>query len=280
LERARDVNLNQPEQLSIPIAGGGSTTYLRFGPRPITDFGRITQITSDANSNYNALAVQLAKRFSHNFQFLFSYTLSHAIDDKPDSTAVVVGSDDSKLIQNPLRPDLDRGPSDTDVRSRAVISGVYDLNLAKNFNSNSKVVKQIFDGYSLSGIFTATSGRPFNATVSSDLNGDGNFSTDRVPFVGRNTLRGPNFYQLDMRLSKTFLPTEKTKLTFIGEAFNLTNRTNIGRINTNQFFVITDNGVPSLLVPNSAFKAPISSVPGDAGKGANRQFQLALEFNF
>jgi len=48
------------------------------------------------NSTYHGLAVQLNKRFSHNLQFVSSYTWSHNIDD---GTAAVF----STLIE-PRRP--------------------------------------------------------------------------------------------------------------------------------------------------------------------------------
>ncbi len=281
LLRVRDVNLGAPVQTRATIVVPGSPVVFfdRFSnPRPLTAFNRVSMVASDANSIYHGLSLQVNKRYAQNFQLLFSYTFSKAIDDKPDSTAVVVGTDDPKLISNFQRPDLDRGLGDPDVKHRAVISGVYDLNFSKYTSSSSKLSKAILDGYSLSGIFNASSGRPFSATVSADLNADGNSRTDRVPGVGRNTLRGPNFYQLDLRFSKSFKPTEKTSIQFIGEGFNITNRTNIANIDTNQFIV--DTSVPGSirLLPNRTFRFPTSST--GAARGANRQFQLAVKFDF
>lgn len=277
LLRARDINQGPVSLVTLPVSTGGAFTVRRFGARPFTNFSRITQFVSDGSSIYHGLAVQASKRYSKNFQLLFSYTFSKALDDKPDSTAVVVGADDAKFLADALAPGLDRGLGDADVKHRAVLSGVYDLNFATMFGASNGIAKQAFDGFSLSGIFTATSGRPFSATVPSDINNDGNSRTDRVPGVGRNTLRGPNFYQLDMRLSKSFKPTETTKLEFIGEAFNLTNRTNVSGIDTNRFFFDAPTG---RLLPNRTFLAPTSTVPGAQGKGANRQFQLAIKFDF
>jgi hypothetical protein len=277
LLRVRDINLNQARQVPFTLSNGQVLFADRLQGRPFSSFNRVNMIASDANSIYHGMSLQVTKRYANNFQFLFSYTFSKAIDDRPDSTAVVVGADDPKFLTNPLRPDLDRGPGDTDVTHRAVVSGVLDLNFTKYTNLTSGFARAVLDGYSLSGIFTGTSGRPFNATVPFDLNADGNSRTDRAPNVGRNTLRGPKFYQLDMRLSKSFRPTEKTKIEFIGEAFNLLNRTNIATFDTNIFLLDAASG---RLVPNRALGTPITSVPGGQGKGANRQFQLALKFDF
>lgn len=282
LQRVRDVNLAAPTPTAITVGIPGSPrlTFDRFtNPRPLSAFGRVTSVIADSNSIYHGLSVQVNKRYAQNFQFLFSYTFSKAIDDKPDATSVVVGNagDDAKQVSNYFRPDLDRGIGDTDVKHRAVVSGVYDFNLSKYTGSSSGFAKAILDGYSLSGIFTGTSGRPFSATVPIDLNNDGNSRTDRVPGVGRNTLRGPNFYQLDMRFTKSFKPTETTKIEFIGEAFNVFNRTNIANIDTNRFSV-TGTAPNLVLVPNRNFLNGTSST--GAGRGANRQFQLALKFDF
>jgi outer membrane receptor protein involved in Fe transport len=284
LTRVRDINLGTPVPTVVPIAGGGSFVVNRFpSVRPFSNFSRISFVESAAGSIYHGLTIQANKRFSNNFQFLLSYTYSKAIDDKPDATAVVPGSsgDELKIVQNTLDPGADRGPGESDVKHRFVLSGVYDLNFARAFNLSSGLAKTILDGYSLSGIFNARSGAPFNATVGGDLNNDGNRATDRVPGVGRNTLRGPNFYQVDLRLSKSFKPTENTRIELIAEGFNLFNRTNIVGIETNQFLLGTTSTGGPLLIPNKRFQAPTQSTGNRiGGSGANRQFQLALKFDF
>jgi hypothetical protein len=273
LLRARDINIQATTPTTILTTNNVPLVFDRIASRRFSNFNRVIVNASDANSIYHALALQVTKRYSRNFQFLFSYTFSKAIDDRPDSTAVVVGADDPKFIQNSLRPDLDRGIGDSDVKHRAVLSGVYDINFSSFFGgTNNSILKNIVDGYSLSGILTATSGRPFNETIASDLNGDGNSRTDRTPGVGRNTLRGEDFYQVDLRLTKSFRPTETTKIDLIAEGFNLFNRSNVAGIDTNRFSISSGR-----LAPNSRFLAPTSVVQRN---GANRIFQLALEFNF
>lgn len=277
LLRSRDINL--PGTTSTPIRVNNTvTSFDRFtNPRPFSDFGRVIMNASDSNSIYHGLSLQATKRYAQNFQLLVSYTFSRAIDDKPDSTAVVVGADDAKFLNNQLRPDLDRGLGDSHVKHRAVVSGVYDLNLSRFTGSDSGFAKAVLDGYTFSGIFTGSSGRPFNNTVAIDLNADGNSRTDRAPGVGRNTLTGPNFYQFDLRFAKSFRPTETTKIELLGEGFNIFNRTNVAGINTNQFNV-SGSGSTLALTPNRTFLAPTSST--GANRGANRQFQLALKFEF
>jgi hypothetical protein len=59
----------------------------------------------------------------------------------------------------------------------------------------------------------------------------------------RNAVRGYNFWQLDMGLTKDFHVTEKAHLQFRAEAFNILNKTNFGDPNTN--FSSTNFGVIS-----------------------------------
>ncbi|MBI3208505.1 MAG: hypothetical protein HYZ37_06345, partial [Candidatus Solibacter usitatus] len=78
-------------------------------------------------------------------------------------------------------------------------------------------------------------GRVFNVTASGDPGNDGNASNDRPPYLGRNTYRGPNLLTWDLRLSKDVpLGTERIRLRFIAEAFNLTNRANFNGIQVGQ----------------------------------------------
>ena len=78
-----------------------------------------------------------------------------------------------------------------------------------------------------------SSARPFNLLVGFDNVGDRHPNTHRPFGAGRNIGRGPNFFTLDLRLSKRFrLPgRESWSLEFIAEAFNLLNRTNFKNIN-------------------------------------------------
>ena len=57
-------------------------------------------------------------------------------------------------------------------------------------------------GWKNSGVITAGSGRPVNATVVGDANQDGNSQNDRLPGATRNSFVGPDYASTDMRLSR------------------------------------------------------------------------------
>ena len=273
LPRTRDINLFPALPVSAPIQGGGSFVYFRHpSARPDPSYGRIWLADSGADSIYHAGFVQLSKRFSSSFQVQTSYTWSHAIDDAPDATAVVFGTDDAKLVQNNLLPNLDRGNANADIRSRFVFSGVWSLNYVPK--SANALLRAIANGWEISTLANVQSGRPYTSSVgqSPDINNDQNLRDDRTPGQGRNALRGPNFMTDDVRVSRYFsLGSERIRLQLIGEAFNVTNRANFISLRTTQY---NFNGTQ--FVPLSTFLTP---APGSA-TGDPRILQLAAKIFF
>ena len=252
LPRTRDINLFPATPVTYPVAGGGSFTFDRFSTtRPIGNFGRIWLADSGADSSYNAAFIQLTKRFSNNFLVQTSYTWSHAIDNNPDATAVVVGTDDAKIVQNNLQPNLDRANSNADIRHRFTFSGVWELNYVPR--DANRFLRAAFNGWQLSTLAQVQSGRPYTSTIGQnpDINNDGNLRDDRTPGQGRNVWRGPNFMTDDVRLSRYIpLGTERVRLQLIGEAFNVTNRVNFISLRTTQYN-FTGNFTAGTFVPLS-----------------------------
>ncbi|MCB1024871.1 MAG: TonB-dependent receptor, partial [Acidobacteria bacterium] len=62
-------------------------------PGTLSPFGSINAQASDGNSTYNALNVELKRRFANNFTFLGSYTWSHSIDDSSDLQTLLLAQD-------------------------------------------------------------------------------------------------------------------------------------------------------------------------------------------
>jgi hypothetical protein len=264
LTRTRDINLF-PEQPTLGVicadpacSSSTSTIYYRqpgntSPARPNAAFSRISLFESAADSNYNGMFIQFTKRYAHDLTFLTSYTWSKVLDTAPDATQVVVGTDDSKATRDPLNPNADRGLGNADTRHRFVFSAVWDIPFLKS--SSNAAAKYVLGGWQLSTIAQLQSGRPFSATVTGDPNNDGNLSTDRTPFVGRNTIIGKNFEQWDLRISRDFpLYGERLRLRLLGEAFNLTNRANFNAIQTNQYAFSAGR-----FIPTTNFKTPTSN---------------------
>ena len=288
LTRTRDINLNPPAPASISLAGSPATlfNYLAYPTaRPIAGFSRIFQFEDTAHSGYNGLIATLNKRFSRALQFGVSYTWSHVIDDAPDATAVVPGTDDAKLVYSPLFPQQDFASSINDVRHRFVLNAILDSN---SFASNlSGVPKAVVGNWQLSGILTAQSGQPYSAFLNSDLNNDGNRSNERVPGSARNTYRLPNLFSVDPRLTKRIPITERANLNLIVEAFNVFNRRNITGVRTTLYNVSTNTATATpcsglgvggrCLTPQTTGSVAFGLPTNDLGP---RVLQLAAKFTF
>ncbi len=272
LTRTRDINYFPPVAVQGTL-NGAPITFLQYpgtgGPaRPDRAFGRISLFDSGADSIYHSGFIQLTKRFSQNFSVQTSYTFAKAIDSKPDQTQVVVGVDDSKQVQYPTLPNIDRGRGNSDINHRFVISGVWDINYARSLQNAA--ARALLGGYQFSILSQVQSGRPYTAGVNNDPNNDLDFSTDRPPAFGRNTIQGPNFAQVDIRFTRDVHIWERASLRLIFEAFNLTNRANYTAINTTQY---TYTPATRAFVTNPAFLSRTATADP-------RILQLAAKFTF
>lgn len=114
--------------------------------------------------------------------------------------------------------------------------------------------------------------------------------------VPRNALRGPNFGQLDMVLSRHFRLSEQRSIEFRTEVFNILNHTNFdipgSRLNlalpsfsqSGGIFTLGSGIQPrqpySFTTSGQTFGLLRQTVVRDVGLGTSRQLQFALRFNF
>ncbi len=114
-------------------------------------FGDMDANYSNGSSVYHGLSANLRKRFSGRYEFLASYTWSHAIDDSTDLQATLTPQDS-------YYPSLDRSTSTFDQRHRFVFSGVYRTGKI----GGSGFAGKIFSDWTFSPLIEFGSGRPFN----------------------------------------------------------------------------------------------------------------------
>jgi Carboxypeptidase regulatory-like domain len=126
-------------------------------------FGSIGQQQTDVNSNYNALQIEVNKRFTKGFQFDANYTWAHALDFG-SSFENSQGFGGQAISQNPFAQYTNYGSSNFDARSRFVINYVYDL---PAFSHNHGLVSRLTDGWEIAGITTFQAGFPLTLTDSS-----------------------------------------------------------------------------------------------------------------
>jgi hypothetical protein len=162
-----------PGSLVSLAALGGFPTGTVGVPVPFSD---VVQQESSGNSVYHGLTVNFSKRFSNNFEFLTSWTWSHAIDDSTDLQTLLAP-------QNNNRPDLERSNSTFDQRHRWVTSAVFQSPWKQ---SDPSAWHKFFAEFTVAPIVEWASGRPFTVLTGSDFNIDFGSNTDRpsVPSGG------------------------------------------------------------------------------------------------
>jgi hypothetical protein len=180
------VDLNQPAVVvSDAAARGNQKPNQQFYPYPF--FGTLTSGKDIGNSNYNGL-VTTAKYQARGYFFQGSYTWSHSIDY---NSAFFGSSGERSGVADANNIRADRGNSSFDVRHRAVF--VYNLDLPVGpghslFGGNKAFDRQVFGGWSVSGITTYQTGTPFTIYDNSqDFSGFNQFN-DRPDVIAAGPL--------------------------------------------------------------------------------------------
>jgi len=223
---------------------------------------------SNGSSVYHGLTVNLRKRFTRHYEFLVSYTYSHAIDDSTD-------------LESPLSPQdaynlpAERSNSTFDQRHRLVLSGVYQSGKVQG----SGFVSKFFSDWTVAPIIEAASGRPFtvitavttnfqfspnsarpnlvSANTPTDACGDPVVSSPSLPGVffqlpcplagqfdgdlGRNSFTKPSTVFTDLRIARRIRLTERLALDGMMDVFNLINKFNVSDVNP----LYTEAGQPT-----------------------------------
>lgn len=275
LQRRLDRNLFPPtiQATGFPVfpvnASGGAL-------RPNPNIGIYSVNESTAHSTYDALAISLRRRFSQRFQVEANYTLANNRDDDSNERNF-----SRETTLNPFDLEADEGPSKQDVRHNFNVSGVVDLGY----------------GFTFSGIAITRSGFPYTPRPidGEDYQNDGNDANDRAivggQVVGRNSARQPYFFNLDVRLLKSFKFSETKSLALSAEVFNVTRNTNKGfgvdaisdYCTTNSALVSTSNPL-SITCPSGTSPSILADIPYTAPStarfGGPRQLQLGVKFTF
>src|SRR5262249_52046883 len=133
--------------------------------RPNPNFGSIIQQATIGETYYKAMFVEFKRRLANGLQFSLAYTLAKA--ENLSGTGDGGGSASESpfggaSLSNQFDLKSNRGPAPTDQRHRLVVNGVYNLPQHKG---NSAFARGLLNGYRVSGIYTAESGRPYAGTI-------------------------------------------------------------------------------------------------------------------
>ena len=270
-----------PRSFPVGLAGTpvpAGAFYIPVGrPRQNPTLANTWTWFSWGDSLYNALELDVNRRFSNGLSFRGAYTWSKALDDG-DSVNQTTAGNAPGLISNPFDIRADWGPATYDVRNVGVISVVYELPFGrgKPYVSNlNGLGNTLVSGWSLDSILTAMNGFPFTAQLSYNPSNNGDTRNPVRPFANpnftgnaisgtptqwfnpsfflqpppnsgfwgnatRNNLVGPGLVTWDFSAIKDTQLRERLTLQFRAEIFNLLNRANF---NTPNLIVFTPSGL-------------------------------------
>ncbi|MDQ2856811.1 MAG: hypothetical protein M3R68_10815, partial [Acidobacteriota bacterium] len=222
--------------------------------------------TPDVTASFNSLNLHLGRRFSNGFKFDAIYRWSKSIDELSNEGP---GAVTNQTYPQDLKQE--RGPSDFDVRHNFVGSGLWELPFfrhrkdfagkalggfqlssivtwhtgfpwtplqgACNTNPSRSAVCPIRPNGYKGGALTDTSNDAFIRPKGNFPNGGASYfvlgdqTPGILPGIGRNSFRGPRYFDVDMSLSKrTGVPKffgEGAYFEFKVNTFNLFNNLNL-----------------------------------------------------
>jgi carboxypeptidase family protein/TonB-dependent receptor-like protein len=263
---------------------------------------------NDASSNYNAFQVEVEKRFSHGFQFLSHYTFAHAYKYDStyyaDSPGIAYGPDDevrnhvwvnNLVYELPFGKGKPFGSGASGVEN--VFIGGWQITGTTTWASGLPWTPSYGE---CGGEEDVNVCRPDKGTGSFHI-GAGSFNpvTHEVPFftpipdiktnpggafadpgpgnlgnIGVYSYRGPRAFFSDASIMKNFLLTERFRLQFRMDAFNVFNHPVLGW-NNNQ------GGTGTCI--DCAGNGQITNIEADASPGSAtgmRQLEFALKLIF
>jgi hypothetical protein len=260
---------------------------------------------SVGTSSYNALQVDVSRRLSKGLSFRGVYTYSKALDDG-DSLNQTTAGNAPGLVANPHDLRADKGLATFNVTNIGVLNALYSLPVGQGqtYLSDSSGWKgQLVSGWSLGSIVTLQSGFPLTPQLSYNPSNNGDTRNPVRPFLnpnfkgplvlgnptqwfnpqaflappansgfygnaGRDVIAGPGLATWDFSVLKDTTITERFRLQFRAEIFNLLNRANFN--------------TPNLIVFTPPTAANPTGVSGTAGAITStsttaRQVQFGLK---
>jgi len=252
-----------------PGTPGNPFTGLLTNP----NFGVLDNAAPMSTSRYNALQASLNRQFG-TFQIQASYAWSKCVDTNSASGP----QEGSPSVTNPYDESLDRGPCAFNRSQNVTANGLYTL----PFRGNNFV-----SGWRLAGLVTGATGLPVNVEDGFDESLAGRSAArpcysgapgcrpyqivnkpvpgpaiqyfnpscyalqpvGTVGNVGRDSLYGPAFVNVDFSIMKHTKIKEKLDSEFRAEFFNLFNRANLGLPNAAVFTGPTAGQITTLATP-------------------------------
>ncbi|HEX3322374.1 MAG TPA: carboxypeptidase regulatory-like domain-containing protein [Terriglobales bacterium] len=265
----------QNASVEIGYVGSKGTKLVRLtdlnepdgdGNAPNPNFGTMDLLTPAASSIYHGLQSTIRIQNAHHLSGFASYNWSKTLDDASDGIDFAPGV---AFPQDPSNLRAERGPSSFDTKHRFTAAVNYSL-------PSWTALKKLGSGWQLNWIASVQSGRPIPIVTASDTSGRFYFNQrpNVVPGVdpivhnwtpatgylnpaafiqpafgsfgnlGRNSVYGPGYKNLDFSITKNTEVREHVSLQFRAEFFNILNHPNFAQPNHNVIPAFVDNGSP------------------------------------
>lgn len=279
--------------LPAPFKSGTIPVKVYRGARIDPDYYRVLEISSNVNTNYNAVAIQINKRYKNGFSFLSNYTWSHSLDANP---YIGTGVPNFNIL-DPNDLSKEYGNSSLDIRQRGVVAFSYapithfhgwrDMALG---GWRLAPVAQLQTGYAFTPYISGYPGESASGVRSA--NGAGGTS-GRIDGLERNQFHRPNTYKADIRVSKNFylnninhLGLERLRFEVFAEVFNVFNHQNVTGVQSTAYNLsytgsVNSSGVDSVV--NTLTLQPNFGTYTNSNSNYTytpRQLQLAARLHF
>jgi hypothetical protein len=232
--------------------------------QPDPRFLNITEIGNQGKANYDGLTVQFRRAFSYGFTGQINYTWSHDLDDVSNGGSGLQFGYNTNTVSTLVNPNIarDYGNADYDIRNNLTGDFLWDT----PWKFNNKGLNYLLGNWSLSSKIYIRSGVPetitdsllgnlFEGTLNASLTANAiktipgscgsaavNGATPCLSQsmftpagtetgfgnLGRNTLFGPGYFNLDTTLYKNFSITERVRFTIGASAYNILNHPHFG----------------------------------------------------
>jgi hypothetical protein len=239
---------SQTVTVSYVAALGRDLLYSQYYPSVGPNDYQVYFTGNSASSNYQSLQLQYQRRLRHGVTATVTYAWSHSLDDESVNVDSLPPGEFFSAHSN-------WGPSDFDIRHSFKAAFSWSVPTP----SGARWIRAVAGGWGTDGIITARSALPVAVgSYSNYVLGGYNFflRPDVVPgqplylygpqypggkafnpavFVinpngqgdlGRNTLRGFDLVEIDLSLRRTFSVTDRVKLLFRADLFNIFNHPN------------------------------------------------------
>jgi hypothetical protein len=212
---------------------------------------------SVGTGSYNALQVQLDKRYTSGFSYQIAYTWAKSLTVDDGWFGI-----EGQVPQNPYDPQASRGPSSTNIPNLFVANGLYAIPVGpgKRFSTGNRIGDYILGNWQVNNIFTWRNGQNFTVLDETDQANTGNSgSYERANVVGgihggpktqaewfntaayavpakytygnggTNTQQDQRWINLDSSVIRSFPIWREKQFQFRAEAFNVLNHPIFGQ---------------------------------------------------